>query len=111
MSAGRFSVIQQVHHQEAPTGAAVHVSCPPLQAGNGMKQPLWPVRPVTQPRTQPGPASNIPVFYPDDSEIENLNVPADTGWTHTHTACPMAALLAQSVKRAPVRIPNNLVGP
>ena len=85
MSAGRLSVVQQVHHQEAPTGGAVHVLCPPLQAGNSMKQPLCAVRPVTQPRTQPGPASNIPVFYPDNSEIENLNVPPVTGWTHTHT--------------------------
>ena len=58
MSAGRLSVEQQVHHQEAPAGGAVHVSCPPLQAGNSMKQPLCAVRPVIQPRTQPGPASN-----------------------------------------------------
>ena len=49
MSAVRLSVVQQVHHQEAPTGGAVHVSCPPLQAGNRMKQPLWPVRPDPAP--------------------------------------------------------------
>ena len=29
MSARRLSVVQQVHHQEAPTGGAVYVSCPP----------------------------------------------------------------------------------
>jgi hypothetical protein len=32
MSAGRLSVVQQAHRWKAPTGGAVHVSCPPLQA-------------------------------------------------------------------------------
>ena len=45
-----------------------------------MKQPLCAVRPVTQPLTQPGPVSNIPVFYPDDSEIENLDVPPNASF-------------------------------
>ena len=33
MSARRLSVVQQVHHHEALAGGAVHVLCPPLQAG------------------------------------------------------------------------------
>ena len=40
MSAGRLSAAQQVHHQEALMGGAVHVSCPPLQARNSMTQAL-----------------------------------------------------------------------
>ena len=32
-AAGRLSAVQEVHGQQAPTGGAVHLSCPPLQAG------------------------------------------------------------------------------
>ena len=81
MSARRLSVVQQVHHQEAPTGGAVHVSCPPA----GRKQ--YETAPVRCPSRTPypaRPASNIPVFYPDDSEIENLDVPPVTN-TQIHT--------------------------
>ena len=51
-----------------------------------MKQALCTVPSVPLPRAQSEPASNIPAYYPDDSEIENLDVPPVTGWTHTHTA-------------------------
>ena len=32
MSGSRLSAVQRVHRWKAPTGGAVHVSCPPLQA-------------------------------------------------------------------------------
>ena len=49
-----------------------------------MRQALRTVPSVPVPRTQSVPAGNSPVYYPDDSEIENLDVPPVTGWTHTH---------------------------
>eukprot|EP00670_Eutreptiella_braarudii_P007640 CAMPEP_0174343826 /NCGR_PEP_ID=MMETSP0810-20121108/27285_1 /TAXON_ID=73025 ORGANISM="Eutreptiella gymnastica-like, Strain CCMP1594" /NCGR_SAMPLE_ID=MMETSP0810 /ASSEMBLY_ACC=CAM_ASM_000659 /LENGTH=45 /DNA_ID= /DNA_START= /DNA_END= /DNA_ORIENTATION= len=45
-----------------------------------MKQALCTVPSVPLPRAQSEPASNSPVYYPDDSEIENQEVPPVTGW-------------------------------
>ena len=50
-----------------------------------MKQALCTVPSVPLPRAQSEPASNSPVYYPDDSEIENQEVPPVTKWTHTHS--------------------------
>ena len=92
MSARRLSVGPQVHHQEAPTGGAVHVSCPPRQAGKQKNTSACVLSRLPPcPDARQAPASTSLLFHQDNSEIENLYAPAVTG-THTQTACPWAAL-------------------
>ena len=66
-----------------------------------MKQALCTVPSVPLPHAQSEPASNSPMYYPDDSEIENQEVPPITGWTHTHSL-PRGSSAGLPVKGPPV---------
>ena len=86
-AAGRLSVIQQVHGQQAPTGGAVHLSCPPLQAGvQGHAKACAP----GGPSPRPAPSVPAPLFPCTIRTIRELitckNHPSPGGTrTHTHT--------------------------
>ena len=89
--ARRLSVVQQAHAQQAPTGGAVHLSCPPLQAGiQGHAKACAP----GSPSPRPAPSVPAPLFPCTIRTIRELvtckNHPSPGG--HTHTFCPLAAL-------------------
>ena len=106
-AAGRLSVVQQVHGQQAPTRGAVHLSCPPLQAG---KQGHAKACAPGSPSPHPAPSVPAPQFPCTIRTIRELvtckNHPSPGG--HTHTLCPLAALSAHHVQRPPIIIPYHL---
>ena len=85
-AARRLSVVQQVHGQQAPTGGAVHLSCPPLQAGiQGHAKACAPPPP------------------PPHTHWRTTKQERSTTHTHTHTQQQLWAIARPFLSRGPGR--------